>query len=102
VASDRDTREVVRDLLAREVGAQISDHVKFGGVVPEVASRNHLVQLPRLLERVLVSAKIAMNQIEAFAATSGPGLASSLLVGNSVAKGLAIGGGKPFFGINPL
>src|SRR5205814_6467778 len=48
------------------------------------------------------SAKIAMNEIDAVAATSGPGLASSLLVGNSTAKGLAIGAGKPFLGINHL
>ena len=90
------------DLLAREVASQIADHEKFGGVVPEVASRNHLAQLPHLLERATTSAKIAMNEIDAFAATSGPGLASSLLIGNSTAKGLAIGAGKPFLAINHL
>jgi N6-L-threonylcarbamoyladenine synthase len=89
-------------LLASEVASQIAEHEKFGGVVPEVASRNHLAQLPHLLERATISAKIAMNQIDAFAATSGPGLASSLLVGNSTAKGLAIGAGKPFLAINHL
>ena len=89
-------------LLASEVASQIAEHEKFGGVVPEVASRNHLARLPHLLERATTSAKIAMNDIDAFAATSGPGLASSLLVGNSTAKGLAIGAGKPFLGINHL
>jgi N6-L-threonylcarbamoyladenine synthase len=90
------------DLLASEVASQIAEHEKFGGVVPEVASRNHLAQLPYLLERATTSAKITMNEIDVFAATSGPGLASSLLVGNSTAKGLAIGAGKPFLGINHL
>ena len=61
-----------RQLLASEVASQIAEHEKFGGVVPEVASRNHLAQLPHLLERATTSAKIAMNEIDAFAATSGP------------------------------
>jgi N6-L-threonylcarbamoyladenine synthase len=91
-----------RTLLASEVSSQISEHTKFGGVVPEVAARNHLVELPRLLQRALDSAKISIKEVDAFAATSGPGLASSLLVGNSAAKALAIGGGKPFFAINHL
>ena len=90
------------ELLASEVASQIAEHEKFGGVVPEVASRNHLAQLPRLLERAIASAGIAMDEMDAFAATSGPGLASSLLVGNSAAKGLAIGTGKPFLAINHL
>ena len=67
---------------------------KFGGVVPEVASRNHLVHAPRLLERATRSAKIDMSNVDAFAATSGPGLASSLMIGASIAKGLAIGFGN--------
>jgi len=95
-------RKSAPDLLASEVASQIAEHEKFGGVVPEVASRNHLAQLPHLLERATTSAKIRMNEIDAFAATSGPGLASSLLVGNSTAKGLSIGAGKPFLGINHL
>src|SRR5437762_1077356 len=83
-------------------GVMIYEQEKFGGVVPEVASRNHLAQLPRLLERVMASANTTINKIDAFAATSGPGLASSLLVGNSAAKGLAIGADKPFLAINHL
>ena len=59
------------ELLASEVASQIAEHEKFGGVVPEVASRNHLAQLPRLLERAMASAKITINEIDAFAATSG-------------------------------
>src|SRR5207237_5136469 len=103
VAILRDSeRQSGSNLLASEVASQIAEHEKFGGVVPEVASRNHLAQLPRLLERAMASANITINEIDAFAATSGPGLASSLLVGNSAAKGLAIGAGKPFLAINHL
>src|ERR1700739_2177189 len=90
------------ELLASEVASQIAEHEKFGGVVPEVASRNHLVQTPRLLERVVGAAKIEMTQVDAFAATSGPGLASSLMIGASVAKGLALGFGKPYLAVNHL
>ncbi|PYL32625.1 MAG: tRNA (adenosine(37)-N6)-threonylcarbamoyltransferase complex transferase subunit TsaD, partial [Verrucomicrobia bacterium] len=85
-----------------EVASQIAEHAKFGGVVPEVASRNHLVHAPRLLDRVAREAKIDISQIDAFAATSGPGLASSLMIGASIAKGLAIGFGKPYLAINHL
>jgi len=90
------------ELLATEVASQIAEHEKFGGVVPEVASRNHLVHAPRLLERAAKAAKIEMADIDAFAATSGPGLASSLMIGASVAKGLAIGFDKPYLAINHL
>ncbi|HET9857757.1 MAG TPA: tRNA (adenosine(37)-N6)-threonylcarbamoyltransferase complex transferase subunit TsaD [Chthoniobacterales bacterium] len=90
------------ELVASEVASQIAEHEKFGGVVPEVASRNHLVHAPRLLDRVAREAKIDISEIDAFAATSGPGLASSLMIGASIAKGLAIGFGKPYFAINHL
>src|SRR5207253_5650448 len=75
---------------------------KFGGVVPEVAARNHLVHAPRLLERALRAARIDISKVDAFAATSGPGLASSLMIGASIAKGLAIGFGKSYLAINHL
>jgi tRNA N6-adenosine threonylcarbamoyltransferase len=90
------------ELLASEVASQIAEHEKFGGVVPEIASRNHLVHAPRLLERAANAARIEMTDIDAFAATSGPGLASSLMIGASVAKGLAIGFDKPYLAINHL
>ena len=89
-------------LLASEVASQIAAHEKYGGIVPEIASRNHLVYAPRLLKRATLEAKIDMTQIDAFAATSGPGLASSLMIGASIAKGLAIGFSKPYLAINHL
>src|SRR5207302_10507305 len=69
-----------RKLLASEIASQVDDHNKYGGVVPEIASRNHLVHAPRLLERVCQSANIDLDEIDAFAATRGPGLASSLMI----------------------
>ena len=90
------------ELLTSEVASQIAEHEKFGGVVPEVASRNHLVHTPRLLERAIQKAKVDIAQVDAFAATSGPGLASSLMIGASIAKGLAIGFNKPYLAINHL
>jgi N6-L-threonylcarbamoyladenine synthase len=90
------------DLLASEVASQIAAHEKYGGVVPEIASRNHLLYAPRLLDRTATAAKIALLEVDAFAATSGPGLASSLMIGASIAKGLAIGFGKPYLAINHL
>lgn len=90
------------ELLANEVASQVAAHQKYGGIVPEIASRNHLVHVPRLLKRATRDAKIKMSQIDAFAATSGPGLASSLMIGASIAKGLAIGFNKPYLAINHL
>lgn len=90
------------EVLASEVASQVAEHDKYGGVVPEVASRNHLVHAPHLLERATCAAKIDMSAVDAFAATSGPGLASSLMIGASIAKGLAIGFGKPYLAINHL
>src|SRR3989454_10488743 len=90
------------DLLASEVASQIAAHEKYGGIVPEIASRNHLIYTPRLLDRAASAAKIDLADVDAFAATSGPGLASSLMIGASIAKGLAIGFGKPYLAINHL
>ncbi|MGE5208223.1 MAG: tRNA (adenosine(37)-N6)-threonylcarbamoyltransferase complex transferase subunit TsaD [Alphaproteobacteria bacterium] len=90
------------DLLASEVASQVAAHEKYGGIVPEIASRNHLIHAPRLLDRAANAAKIGLSEIDAFAATSGPGLASSLMIGASIAKGFAIGFGKPYLAINHL
>jgi N6-L-threonylcarbamoyladenine synthase len=89
------------DLLASEVASQ-TEHEAYGGVVPEVASRNHLLHAPRLLEKAFGVAGLALNEVDAFAATSGPGLASSLMIGASIAKGLALGAGRPYLAVNHL
>jgi N6-L-threonylcarbamoyladenine synthase len=90
------------ELLASEVASQVAAHEKYGGIVPEIASRNHLIYAPRLLDHAASAAKTRLSEIDAFAATSGPGLASSLMIGASIAKGLAIGFGKRYLGINHL
>ena len=82
-------RSFRHELLASEVASQVAAHETYGGVVPEIASRNHLIYAPRLLDRAASAAKTRLSEIDAFAATSGPGLASSLMIGASIAKGLA-------------
>lgn len=90
------------DILASEVSTQIPEHQPYGGVVPEIASRNHIVRVRPLIIKVLQSAGIEAGRVDCFAATSGPGLASSLLVGSTVAKSLALACGKPFLAVNHL
>ncbi len=91
-----------RELLASEIASQVAAHQPYGGVVPEVASRHHLRHAPQLLEGAVANAGISLGEVAAFAATSGPGLASSLMIGASLAKGLALGFGKPYLAINHL
>jgi N6-L-threonylcarbamoyladenine synthase len=91
-----------RDILASEVASQIDLHKRYGGVVPEVASRNHLPRVRPLIEAALHRSGSSLTDIDCVAATRGPGLLTSLLVGYSAAKGLAIGLRKPFIGINHL
>ena len=89
-------------LLAGEVASQIELHNRFGGVVPEVASRNHLLALRPLIERAVGKSGVGLGEVAALAATAGPGLATSLMIGLSAAKGLALGLRRPFFAINHL
>ncbi len=89
-------------LRASEVASQILIHQEFGGVVPEVASRNHLRTLTPVIRTALKTAEVSMDQIDAFAATTGPGLATSLMIGASAAKALAVARRKPYLAINHL
>lgn len=90
------------DVLSHEIASQADIHAAYGGVVPEVASRNHLSLLPSLVEKARAEAGLRLDQIDAFAATNGPGLAAALLVGVSAAKGLALGVNKPFLAVNHI
>ncbi len=102
---DETAAAVVREdgtVLSSEIASQIEVHRIYGGVVPELASRNHILHARLLAERALASAGIALQDIAAFAATSGPGLVSSLLIGSTLAKSLALAEGKPFLSINHL
>ncbi|HBR10010.1 TPA: tRNA (adenosine(37)-N6)-threonylcarbamoyltransferase complex transferase subunit TsaD [Candidatus Acetothermia bacterium] len=89
-------------LLANIVYSQAKLHVKYGGVVPEIASRNHLRKLPYLVKEGLEHAKIKFSDLSLVAATYGPGLVGPLLVGLSSAKGIAYGSGAAFLGVNHL
>jgi N6-L-threonylcarbamoyladenine synthase len=91
-----------REILASEIASQVDLHKQYGGVVPEVASRNHLPRIRPLIEVALQCSGCSLPEIDCLAATRGPGLLTSLLVGYSAAKGLAIGLGKPFVGVNHL
>lgn len=90
------------ELLISNITSQANIHASYGGVVPEVASRNHLADLPPMIPHALQCANLTIHDIDAFAATVGPGLAPALLVGLSHAKGLAIGMNRPFFAINHI
>lgn len=90
------------ELLAGRVASQVEIHRQYGGVVPEVASRNHTLHVRPLVEQVLEDAGRALDSMAAFAATSGPGLVSSLLIGTSMAKALAIAENKPFLAVNHM
>jgi N6-L-threonylcarbamoyladenine synthase len=95
VASDR-------RILAHRLAGQEEAHRPFGGVVPEIAARAHVEILPRLVEEVLAEAKIGLAEVDAIAATAGPGLIGGVMVGLVTAKGLALASGKPLVAVNHL
>lgn len=89
-------------LLADTVASSVDQHARFGGVVPEVASRAHLEAMAPTIERACRDAGVRLADVDALAVTSGPGLAGALLVGVAAAKGLAVALGKPLYGVNHL
>lgn len=89
-------------LLADALASSVDEHARFGGVVPEVASRAHLQALVPTLHRALDEAGVTLADIDAIAVTAGPGLAGALLVGVAGAKGLALATEKPIYGVNHL
>jgi N6-L-threonylcarbamoyladenine synthase len=91
-----------RELLAAEVFSQIAIHGEYGGVVPEVASRNHLLALRPVLDSALTNAGVKLQDLDAVAATAGPGLATSLMLGFSLAKGIAVALRRPFVPVNHI
>lgn len=91
-----------RTLLANAIASSVDEHARFGGVVPEIASRAHLESMLPILDLALAQAKISLSDIDAIAVTAGPGLIGALLVGVASASGLALGLGKPLYGVNHL
>ncbi len=90
------------DLLADAVASSVDEHARFGGVVPEVASRAHLEAMVPTFDRALATAGVRPAEIDAVAVTAGPGLAGALLVGVAAAKAYALALGKPLYGVNHL
>ena len=91
-----------RQVLSNIIASQIMVHRKFGGVVPEIASRKHVEQVLPVIDAALAQAGVALADIDAVAVTYGPGLVGALLVGLSAAKSLAWAAGKPLIGVNHL
>ncbi len=90
------------ELLANAVASSVDQHVRFGGVVPEVASRAHLEAMVPTLEQAYAEAGLRVEDVDAIAVTCGPGLTGALLVGVAAAKALALAHDKPLYGVNHL
>src|SRR5437764_10434215 len=102
---DETAAAVVRDgntILSSIISSQIEMHRPFGGVVPELASREHLEKIDPIVKEALSQAGISLSDLDAIAVTNGPGLIGSLLVGVCYAKALAYGLGKPIVGVNHI
>jgi N6-L-threonylcarbamoyladenine synthase len=91
-----------RELLADALASSVEEHARFGGVVPEVASRAHLEAMIPTMRLALDQAQLSLDQIDAIAVTAGPGLMGALLVGVAAAKAYALSLGKPLYGVNHL
>ncbi|GAA4073498.1 tRNA (adenosine(37)-N6)-threonylcarbamoyltransferase complex transferase subunit TsaD [Amphibacillus indicireducens] len=94
----KDGHEIVSNVVA----SQIESHKRFGGVVPEIASRHHVEQITHVLEEAFTKANMTAEDIDAFAVTEGPGLVGALLVGVSTAKALAFAHDKPLIGVHHI
>jgi N6-L-threonylcarbamoyladenine synthase len=101
---DESAAAVVRDqrLLAGAVASQVEEHARWGGVVPEIASRRHVEALPGLIERVMAESGVTYAELDAVASTAAPGLVGALLVGSVTARTLARLHNKPFLGVHHL
>ena len=91
-----------RTLLANIIASSVEEHARFGGVVPEIASRAHLEAMPSVIEQALKTANVSLHDLDAIGVTAGPGLIGALLVGTSAAHGLALALDKPLYGVNHL
>lgn len=91
-----------RELLSNTIASSMAEHARYGGVVPEVAARAHLEALQPTIDAALAEAGVTVDELDAIAVTSGPGLAGALMVGVGAAKGLAVATGKPLYAVNHL
>ena len=90
------------ELLANVITSSMDEHARYGGVVPEVAARAHLEAIVPALEAALIEAGVSLDELDAIAVTSGPGLSGALMVGVAAAKALAVSLGKPLYAVNHL
>ena len=90
------------ELLANTIASSMEEHARYGGVVPEIAARAHLEALGPTLKAALAEAGVTLQELDAIAVTSGPGLSGALMVGVGAAKALAISLGKPLYAVNHL
>jgi N6-L-threonylcarbamoyladenine synthase len=88
------------ELLVDAVASSMDEHARFGGIIPEVASRAHLEAMVPTIRRALGTADVDLSQVDAIAVTAGPGLVGPLTIGSSAAKALALALGKPLYGVN--
>ncbi|GAE48335.1 YgjD/Kae1/Qri7 family protein [Mesobacillus boroniphilus JCM 21738] len=91
-----------REILSNVVASQIESHKRFGGVVPEIASRHHVEQVTLVLEEALAQANVDIKDLDAIAVTEGPGLVGALLIGVNAAKALAFANGIPLIGVHHI
>jgi len=102
---DETAAAVVEDgtgILSNQIASQVEIHARYGGIVPEVASRQHLLSVIPVVERAMTEAGVGWKELSGIAVTVGPGLAGSLLVGVNVAKAIALSQGLPLIGVNHL
>jgi N6-L-threonylcarbamoyladenine synthase len=102
---DETAAAVVEDgtrILSSQIASQVEIHARYGGIVPEVASRQHILAIIPILQQTMTEARVTRGDIDGIAVTMGPGLAGSLLVGLNVAKAMALAQGLPLTGINHL
>ena len=90
------------EILGNALFSQVKEHAAYGGVVPEVAARAHILHMDKLVIKAMADAKIRYDELDAVAATAGPGLSGGLMVGLTMGKGLAFAQGLPFLAINHL
>jgi N6-L-threonylcarbamoyladenine synthase len=102
---DETAAAVVADgvrILGSKIASQVEIHARFGGIVPEVASRQHLLAIIPVISQVMIASGVNWDDLDALAVTMGPGLAGSLLVGANVAKAISLARGLPVTGVNHL
>jgi len=102
---DETAAAVVKDgvkILSNEIASQVKIHAQYGGIVPEVASRQHILSIIPIISKAMNSARVDWHEIDGIAVTNGPGLAGSLLIGVSIAKSIALAKELPLIGVNHL